>query len=189
MEIKYTFTCPSCERVYSDPFIGKCESCEFHTGGLTGKITSGFQKKKWNKHTELLHGTEISIPSGHFNASFDSNAVENIDKIVNYTITFGEDVMVPMGPNNFKARFVYIPEIIGSGTAYHYAGNVPVSGCCLLSPANLEMGHSFPTVTEWVSKRFSGNSKCRICEKPTGFGIAFCHECYLGNKINWKDTV
>jgi hypothetical protein len=184
-------SCPKCGYSVSGAFPNKCPNCTFDISALIGLGTSSFQKRNWNKHTDLLQGRDIQLqPGGTYNASFDYNGHANLADIVRFTITYGDRTTLqsPRGSHSNPLIIAYIPERIGAGTAIHFPGTVACSGICLMSPQSEKYGHPFPIIDEWVQNTFAGSSSfCRICKTPTSFAQPICADCYAKNGSDWKN--
>jgi hypothetical protein len=182
-----TYRCPGCGNEFPSPFRSPCATCGFDIGHLSGKSLSDFQKRKWDKHTELLTGNSISLYGGAFNASFDHNGTAKLDDLLRFTLGFGEMASLPArGSRSNDIRIAFIPETIGSGTSIYAQGLMACSGICVVSPASLQFGHPFPVLDNWVNQTFLGQaSTCRFCGTSTSFGVPFCPGCFARNGGDW----
>ena len=187
-----TYKCPECENIFSTPYTSPCRICGFSTDHLTGKLTSHFQKIKWKEHTELLHGSGVSLFGKNWNASFTHNGIANVEELVRFTVSFGEvtSIKSSRGQDN-KILFSYIPEIVGSGTNIFNPGLVPCSGVCIVSPDSINYGHPYPVLDEWVKLRFvyQRQSSCRFCGRNTSFGEVICINCYNSHGNDWRKYI
>lgn len=188
MGVDYRHTCPQCQRKYFTAFPGVCP-CGFNIERLTGRNLSQFQQTKWNKHTQLYHGQQVSlIGEGDYNASFNSTAIHEISDIVNFCLTFGSDSVIESnrGGHQNPVRIVFLPKIIGEGVSIDTTAGVSVSGCCIISPASINFGHIYPALTPWVKENFSTESTCcRSCGTETPFAMPFCEKCYPEHGSDW----
>lgn len=176
-----TYDCPKCKGAIQGPFPPTGHNCGFNILGLAGIGTSSFQQKKWNQHTGILYGRNVSLYGKEFNASFDYNGYAQLKDLVQFTIMYGDRAQLPSTHGNHTNDVIlsYVPEVIGSGTSIHSPGNVPCSGLCLISPGSSQYAHSFPVLDEWVQQQLNGHSSsCRICGGATSFAQPICAQCY-----------
>lgn len=151
---------------------------------------SPFQVQKWEKHSDLIQGRQLSLHGGPFNASYDFNGLAKIDDVVRFTLTFGQRATLKgkNGRADSDVIISYLPEIIGSGMSQYLqtAGNVPCSGVCLMSPASDVYSHSYPVLDDWVQPTFKTlDFKCARCKTATGFGQPICAKCYQDGQWDW----
>lgn len=185
------YECPRCKTKNRIPFIGQCPNCGFTIDHLSGKRLSDFQQRKFKKHTELLYSDTISL-DGEYNASFTHKGNEQLEDLINFTISYGDRVILPStrGTHHNLAIISYVPEIIGSGTTIYNIGYLPCSGICIVSPQSYIFGHPFPVIDSWVRRNFKGTiSKCKICGREAKIGQPMCRKCYRRYDNNWKNTL
>lgn len=186
------FKCLKCGKTSMKPMSYPCFSCGFDIDHLTGIKLSQFQVRKWDEHSQLITGQNISLFGKEYNCSFDYNGISNISDLVTYTINYGTDVNIPSnrGAHVNPVKISFIPEIIGSGTSVYYnAGDTfPCSGCCVISPVSIDYGHPFPILRDWVIQEFgTQKSTCFICGKDVDFGLSICNECYEKKGGDWHE--
>lgn len=182
------YTCPSCEAKHPAPFRSACPSCGFSVAHLAGQSLSDFQNGKWDKHTELLRGQNISLHSGDYNASFDHVGSGSLGELVRFALSYGHESEVPAnrGPHVNPVRIAYIPQVIGSGISAYTSTPIACSGVCIISPGSLEYGHAYPVLNQWVQEEFAGKSgQCAFCGTPTAFGHPICQKCYEDRDGDW----
>jgi hypothetical protein len=96
-------------------------------------------------------------------------------------LTYGDWATVPAGRGRYTndVVIVFVPEVIGSGTSIFQAGPVPCSGVCLMSPASLDWGHSYPALASYVQETFGHLlSKCKLYGTATPFAVPVCDDCF-----------
>lgn len=191
--VTYRSECPNCKKKYVGAFPTSCV-CGFNLDGLTWKNTSKHQKEKQEKHTELLHGNQITLgENGEFNASFDSNATVQLEDIIRFTLSFGERRSLPSPRGCYQNPIIlcYIPEIIGQGVESRYCTTtIPVSGCCIISPASDIYAHPFPALNKWINNKFPNEkSTCIRCGIEVPIGEPFCTTCFGKHGGHWRDLL
>jgi len=185
------YECPKCKTKNEIPFIGKCPNCGFTIDHLSGKRLSDFQQRKFEQHNELLYSDTISL-DGEYNASFTHKGNEQLEDLINFTISYGDRVILPSARGTYHnpAIISYVPEIIGSGTTIYNIGYLPCSGICIVSPQSYIFGHPFPVIDSWVGRNFEGIiSKCKICGREVNIGQPMCRKCYRRYDNNWKNIL
>lgn len=186
------YICPKCKNERHAPFKGHCAVCDFNIDHLSGKRLSDFQTSKYLKHTQLLHGSTITLTDSDYNASFDHNGDAKLEQLIQFTISYGKWAEIPSRSGQYTNPVIvsYVPEIIGAGTSIYEKDTLLCSGICIMSPQSYQFGHPFPVLDEWVNKNFNTfASTCSFCRKPTQFGQPFCHKCYQDRGSNWLNLI
>jgi hypothetical protein len=186
--MNFNSICPKCNRNHGFVFPESC-SCGFNLTGLIGLGTSSFQVEKFKQHTDLLYGTDINLYGKDLNCSFTTTGFSDLFMITRFALTFGERAELPSRSGRFHNDVVvcYIPEIIGYGTTPTFGTSIPVSGCCLISPASETYAHSFPAFNIWIGSSFdSKTSNCRSCGNNVPFAEPFCSSCLPKYRPDWR---
>ncbi len=182
-----TFYCFSCQHPSDTPIHYPCSQCGADLSHLDGTALNSWQQDKWDEHTTLVSGNNVPLLRKGWNCSFDVVGHSKIQKLVEFTLNYGNWYTVNSREHTNDVCITFIPEIIGSGVSrYTTVGPMPVSGCCIISPRSLDYGHPFPVLSDWVISKFGSiPSHCRLCGKPTIAGISVCWDCYSAAGNDW----